>query len=203
MNVTILNESQQSKLIESIDQNRDFFSKIIQRYPEVEIFQDFLFNSIYQIGNPKITIESLRYGAGVSLPNRVVISNNTLNYPLTNFLFNLFHELAHQHQFRKYGYEKMIELYNENVSLEHAAKLMFDIEVVADEFATRKLREMVRKGLLQPNINIPTGNYKTTPKETFLRIIGMVRDMLKELEYETPEELGEKLYNLIKVGVDQ
>lgn len=197
----ILKESQFEKLVESINQNENFFSTIIKRYPEVEKFQDFLLNTINQTGIQNITIEPLKYGSGVSLPNRVAVSSNVLSHPLHIFLFTFFHELAHQLQFKKYGYEKMMELYNDDISVEDAADLMYNIEIVADEYATRKLREMVKLKFLPNNITLPTGLYKKTPKQTFITIVQMVKEMIQGLDYKNSEELGEKLYNLIKSNV--
>lgn len=198
MNYFFSQESYQVKNSVDVFGNKDFLYQVLSRYPETEKFQDFLFRNIDKSGIKKVTIEPLKYGAGVSLPNRIVLSSNSLNLSLVNFLFNLFHEIAHHHQFKKYGYENMIKLYHDDVPLETAVDLMYKIEVVADEFATRKLREMVKEGYLSKNLTLPTGNYKTTPKETFVNMIGMVREMIKNIDYRDTNELSEKLYELIK-----
>jgi len=197
----LLKESQLTKLIESIDQNKDFFRKVLETYPESKNILPFLEKVISDSGVGNMTIEPLKYGSGVSLPNRVVISTIVLSFPLHIFLFTIFHELAHQLQFKKYGYDKMMELYNDDISVEDAADLMYGIEIVADEYATRKLRELVKLKLLPNNITLPTGLYKKTPKQTFIKIVEMVKEMIQGLDYKNSEELGEKLYNALKTQV--
>lgn len=182
----------------NISSNQDFFKKVLENYPESERMIPMIQKTINDSGVGNISIESIKYGSGVSLPNRVVISSNVLSYPIHIFLFTFFHELAHQLQFKKYGYEKMMELYNDDISVEDAADLMYNIEIVADEYATRKLREMVKLKLLPNNITLPTGLYKKTPKQTFITIVEMVKEMIKDFDYKNSEELGEKLYNSLK-----
>lgn len=198
MSILVSSNPEIGKLKRDIKTNKDFFLKIIERYPEIERFQDFLFYNIGRTDVTKLSIEPLKYGSAVSLPGRIVFSSNTLKLSLIDFLFNLFHELAHHHQFKKYGYEKMIKLYQDGTSIEESIELLYEIEIIADEFATRKLREMVKKGLLIPNQKIPTGYYKTTSKDTFKSIIEMVREMIKNIDYKNTKELGEKLYDLIR-----
>lgn len=197
----LITESQLEKLMSNISSNKDFFRKVLETYPKSKNMLPFLEKVINDSNVGNITIEPLKYGSGVSLPNRVAISTNVLSNPLHIFLFTFFHELAHQLQFKKYGYEKMMELYNDDISVEEAADLMYGIEIVADEYATRKLRELVKLKLLPNNIVLPTGLYKKTPKQTFITIVEMVKEMIKDLDYKNAEELGEKLYNTLKSQV--
>ena len=106
---------------------------------QIEKINKFIENSECQ----KITVEPLKMGMGVSLDDRVILNSTIFNNNLPNFLFILFHEIAHQYQFKKYGAEKMYECYLGNVSLMDSAIFMKKIEMVADEFAKRKLRELL------------------------------------------------------------
>jgi hypothetical protein len=191
----LITESQLESLMSNISSNKDFFRKVLETYPNSKNILPFIEKVISDSGVGNITIEPLKYGSGVSLPNRVAISTNVLSFPLHIFLFTIFHELAHQLQFKKYGYDKMMELYNDDISVEDG------IEIVADEYATRKLRELVKLKLLPNNIVLPTGLYKKTPKQTFIKIVEMVKEMIQGLDYKNSEELGEKLYNALKTQV--
>lgn len=202
MNDFLLKDTQPTEQVGHVDQIEDFLLMVIQKYPEVERFRDFIVKTIIQTGIENITIEPLHIGVGVSLPNRIVISNTTLNNNLSDFLFSLFHEIAHQFQFKKYGYEKMIELYDEKVTLEHAVEQMYEIEIVADEYATRKLREMVRKNNLTYGMKIPTGYYKTLSKKTLEDVIIIGRRMFKELRYEDTKQLSDEIYGILRVSKD-
>ena len=87
-------------------------------------------------------------------------------------------------------------MYNDDISVEDAADLMYGIEIVADEYATRKLRELVKLKLLPNNITLPTGLYKKTPKQTFIKIVEMVKEMIQGLDYKNSEKLSFKLGDL-------
>jgi hypothetical protein len=102
----------------------------------------------------------------------VLLNQNIFFQSLPNFLFILFHEIAHQYQYKKYGDEKMYEFYLGEIGVREAAILMKKFETVADEFATRKVREFVRMGLIsQPNTpglalynNVSLSYFEKNPK---------------------------------------
>jgi hypothetical protein len=181
--------------------HHEFFKQVLIKYPESKNILPFIEKTLKKSEITSISIEPLKYGSAVSLPNRIVISPNTLSKDIYTFLFTLFHELAHQFQFKKYGYDKMMELYGNNISVDDAADLMYNIEIVADEYAIRKIREMIKMNLLPSTVTLPLGTYKKTPKQTFIKIIEMVKEMLEGMDYKNSEELGEKLYDILKLKI--
>jgi hypothetical protein len=79
---------------------------------------------------------------------------------------------------------------------------MYDTEVVADEFATRKLRELQKYGYLQ-NLQIPKGYYKLTPLKQFESLIRGIKLAIPQIKNEAPEKITEILYNWIKANVNE
>ena len=161
---------------------------------QIEKINKFIENSECQ----KITVEPLKMGRGVSLDDRVILNSTIFNNNLPNFLFILFHEIAHQYQFKKYGAEKMYECYLGNVTLMESAIFMKKIEMVADEFAKRKLREFVKFGIIKANEAKFEGFYKNVPSEHFVGLISQVRTMLKNENITNPKEISELFYNWVK-----
>lgn len=47
---------------------------------------------------------------GISLPNECIISTIILQFPTELLLYILFHEIAHQYQYKKYGKDLGLEI---------------------------------------------------------------------------------------------
>jgi hypothetical protein len=129
------------------------------------------------------------------------MNQNTLNYPLPKFLFILFHELAHQFQYKKYGEEKMLELYLQRISISEAAKFMFNVENVADEFGVRKIQSLKRKGLIDFSKNDVIKGYENSSPSKLEFFIRGFREQIKSAKINDTKEISEFLYNIIKSEV--
>lgn len=180
----------------------EFMNKITDRYPIVETYQDKIENFINKSDCKQISFENMTVAAGgFSLSDRVVINEMMLNYPLPFFLYALFHEIAHQYQYKKYGEEKMYEFYLGKIPIEELAKFMQKVELTADEFAIRKCREFVKYNLLKPNEVVKQGNYKNIPINHFIDFISQIRKAVEEKGITEPSKISEFLYNYIKNGL--
>jgi hypothetical protein len=157
-----------------------------------------ILRTIDQSGCKKIVLEPIK-ADGVCMYNRLVLNDKNFNRTLGRFLFILFHELAHQFQFKKYGMEKMMELYTDKISIDEAGQFMFDVEKVADEFASRKMSALKRKGLVDFNKSDVAPGYILYQPSHFNFMIKSFRDELKRTGKKTPEEITEYLYNMIKI----
>ena len=197
----LLTEAQFNLLMETTSGLEDFMNTVINKYPEVEEFKDALEKFIVDSDCGKLTIEPIKMGLGVSLSDRCIINDKALTFSLPNFLFVLFHEIAHQYQYRKYGSEKMYEVYTGNISLEECAKWMKEVELVADEFATRKVRQYLKLGHLKVENDILKSFYKNIPQSHFIGLISQVRNMIKKNNIKSPEEISELFYNWIKAEI--
>jgi hypothetical protein len=196
----MITENSSSALKEVIVGLDAFKLKTLDRFQEVTHFWDIIEDFIINSDCKKIEITQIPYAIGASLIDRVIINPSAFNQPLTKFLFTLFHEIAHQYQYKKYGHKNMTDLYTNRLSIDEAANFMFKIEIVADEFATRKLRELVKLSYLDKNTKLPTGFYKTLPIGNFKRLISNVKLKIPDVEDKTPEQINEVLYKWIING---
>jgi uncharacterized protein (DUF2132 family) len=112
-------------------------------------------------------------------------------------LFVIFHEIAHQYQFKKYGNDIMYKCYKNEIDIEEAADFMKKTEMVADEFAARKVREFVKLGHIDKSFVSPQ-LYKNIPIQQLKKMISNFRNELKKRNYSTPETISEWFYNTVK-----
>ena len=159
---------------------------------------DFVVNFIEKSDCQKIEFSEFKYPAlGAALHNGVLINVAILNRPLGFALFVIFHEIAHQYQYKKYGIEKMNEFYNDEISVVDTAKFMKTIETTADNFASRKIRELQGMGLIDEKY-VPIEMYKTVPESRLVAFIEDIRSKLRERNITSPDDISKFYYNLIK-----
>lgn len=177
-----------------------FLNKIVEKFPRTEDFIGKIKSFIESSNCKKIEVAKFKYPAfGMALHNGVVFNENIFNNTLPNFLFIIFHEIAHQYQYKKYGDEKMYEFYLGDIDVKQAALTMKEIELTADEFAERKVREFVKLGFLSPNdVSIFSGFYKRVPVIHFEKLITQVRDKIKESNITDFDGISNIFYNMIK-----
>ena len=196
----IENESQVNLSRDQIEGFDEFKFESLKIYPEIIEYWHIIENHIRESGVKKIEVGKLRMGIAVSFINCIIFSETVFQQPLPLFLFSVFHEFAHQYQFKKYGKEKMLELYTNEISIQEGAKIMKEIELVADEFATRKLREIQKYGFLR-NISLPSGFYKQMPLTTFEKTIQYLKSQIKDLGLTSPDEISNVFYDWLKLEV--
>lgn len=200
MNI-IVNKNQYIKLINEGTSVNEFIELVVKRYPKIIDHIDKITEFIDKSGCKRIETFKMGQGLGLSLHDRVVISEFAFSKPLGMFLFILFHEIAHQYQYRKYGDEKMYECYTGEISVEEAANFMKNVEVVADEFAYRKVREFVKLGLVDKSDSNFPGFYKNIPTGHFITLISKIKKMIKDQNVSKPEEVSELFYNWVKNSI--
>jgi hypothetical protein len=197
----ILNENQFKLLLEQGGFD-EFAVEVSEKYPDSVYLLRFISDFVKKSGCQKIDIEPLKYGAfGLSLVDRVVINKKSLELPLSNFLYTLFHEVAHQYQYKKYGIDKMYGIYTGDISVDEGAKFMKYVENVADDFAIRKLREINKlfddKIKINANIN---KIYEKIPIDYYKNLINIFIKKIKDGNYTSKEDISEILYNYVKNG---
>jgi hypothetical protein len=145
----------------------------------------------------QINFSNFKIGAlGLALHNGVLINSITLKQSLPFLLFVIFHEVAHQYQFKKYGDDIMYDCYLGDISEEQAAKFMKKTEEVADELATRKIRELQKMGLIEPFT--PPQVYKNMPMEKITMMVNNFRTDMKRKNIDSPTKISEYFYNMVK-----
>jgi hypothetical protein len=178
-----------------------FLNKIIARYPQTEKFIGDIKSFIENSDCKKVEVAKFKYPAlGLALHNGVLFNEVVFNQPLPNFLFIIFHEIAHQYQYKKYGDDKMYEFYLGEIDVKDAAIAMKEIEMIADEFASRKVREFVKLGFIsQPN-NSALLQYKNVPLPHFEALISQTKQTIKDKGVSSFDDIADIFYNMIKVN---
>ena len=179
----------------------EFLNSVTNRYPETIDYIDKIKSFIEESGCKKIEIARFKHAAlGLALHNGVLLNQNIFFQSLPNFLFILFHEIAHQYQYKKYGDEKMYEFYLGEIGVREAAILMKKLEMIADEFATRKVREFVRMGLIsQPNTP-GLAQYNNVSLSYFENFISQIKNEILRKGYNNFDQVAELFYNMIKMN---
>lgn len=190
-------------LLNEATENIDsFLDTLEQKFPEVSEFRDILFDFIEKSECKKIELASMKIPAGgVALHNGVIINSNSLSRSLEFVIFLIFHEIAHQYQFKKYGADKMYELYLGDMSLSEASDFMKKTELVADEFAARKVRQLQKMGFLKRNYN-PPQYYKNVNASQLSMLIDNFRNTFKEKGVKNPEQVSTTIYNMCKAEIE-
>jgi hypothetical protein len=176
----------------------DFIETLRSNFNMSDELVGFVRNFIENSNCNKIEFAKFKYAAlGAALHNGVLINNVVLNSSLEVALFSIFHEIAHQYQYKKYGIEKMYEFYNDEISVIETAKFMKEVETVADSFASRKIRELQKMGLISRNF-VPIEIYKNVSESQLAFFINNIRSQLRSKNITSPDDISEFWYNLLK-----
>ena len=89
---------------------------------------------------------------------------------------------------------------NPDTIIKDAAIAMKEIEMIADEFASRKVREFVKLGFIsQPN-NSALSQYKNVPLHHFEALISQTKQTIKDKGVSSFDDIADIFYNMIKVN---
>ena len=178
-----------------------FLEKIASKHPDINNFKNEIKQSLINSNCKKIEFMEFGYPAmGLALHDGLYINSTALNLKLPMLLFVLFHEVAHQYQYKKYGAEKMYEFYNREIPIKEAVDFMRKVELVADEFGSRKVREFQNKGYIDKNF-VPPKVYASVPDQFFGTFISNLRNEMESKNVSSPTEISELIYNKIKKQV--
>jgi hypothetical protein len=201
MKANMIQETIKRVLREETQGIEQFLIQVMETYPETEGFIDNIESFIKNSNCKKIEVAMFKYPAlGLAVHNGVLFNEVIFKQQLPDFLFIIFHEIAHQYQYKKYGDEKMYEFYLDETDVKEAAIAMKKIEIIADEFANRKVREFVKLGF----INVPNRKtlsmYKDIPLNHFERLISQTKDTIRSKNVSSFDEIADIFYNMIKVN---
>jgi hypothetical protein len=206
MNI-ILTESQYKKLLNEETGGLDLFiDQIVEKFPEVDDYRNVIRYNIESSGCQKIEFESMTISSGLALHNRVVISSALLKdgfmpkpNALADLMYVIFHEIAHQHQYKKYGKELIYDMYTGEIETEGAIKFLRYIENVADQFSMRKCRELQKIGVIpQDQKVVDVGGYDHYTDKMFENYLNMLKNKVQRAGISDPEDISELIYNMIK-----
>ena len=189
-----INESILREETEGID---SFFNEISEVHDMSDELKEFLKKFIEESNCKRISFSKFKiYVLGLALDSGVLINSMALTRPLPFLLFLIFHEIAHQYQFKKYGVDIMYDCYLDEVSEMEAAKFMKHTEEVADDFAYRKIRELEKLKLIQPYK--PPQMYKSLPIQNIVTMISNYKNDMKGKNIDSPKKISEYFYNMVK-----
>jgi hypothetical protein len=192
-----LQESIKRILKEETERVDMFLDEITSVHTMSDELRDFVKNFINDSNCERIDFANFKMAGamGVAIKSGVLINKIALKRSLPFLLFLIFHEIAHQYQFKKYG-NIMYKCYIGDISEMEAAEFMKHTEEVADDFASRKIRELQKLNLID-NFN-PVQIHRNLPIQQVLMMVSRYREDMRMNNIDTPEKVSEYFYNIVK-----
>jgi hypothetical protein len=193
-----IQESIRRILKEETQNLNEFISELSEVFEMSDELNQFVKKFISESDCNKIEFSNFKIGAlGIALHNFVLINKNVLKTNLEHTLFVIFHEIAHQYQFKKYGEDVMYNCYLGEISDNDAAKFMKSTEEVADEYAIRKIKQLQKMDLISKNYN-PPQMYKNVSLGMISNMVSGFRNEMKSKGIDSPQKISEYFYNMVK-----
>jgi hypothetical protein len=192
-----LQESIKRIIKEETERVDGFLDEISSVHTMSDELRDFVKNFINDSNCERIDFANFKMAGamGVAIKSGVLINKIALKRSLPFLLFLIFHEIAHQYQFKKYG-NIMYKCYIGDISEMEAAEFMKHTEEVADDFASRKIRELQKLNLID-NFN-PVQIHRNLPIQQVLMMVSRYREDMRMNNIDTPEKVSEYFYNIVK-----
>jgi hypothetical protein len=192
-----LYESIKKILKEETEGIDSFLDEINSKHNMSDELKDFVKQFIEESDCKRINFSRFKMGVmGLALESGVLINSVALNHPLPFLLFLIFHEVAHQYQFKKYGEDVMYDCYLGEISEREAAEFMKQTEEVADEFAGRKIRQLQKLNLIGQYT--PPQMYKNVPIQQITMMVNNYRNDMRRKNIDSPKKVSEYFYNMVK-----
>jgi len=193
----IVRESIKKVLKEETEGIDSFLDEISSKHNMSDELKDFVKQFIEESDCKRINFSRFKMGVmGLALESGVLINSVSLNHPLPFLLFLIFHEVAHQYQFKKYGEDVMYDCYLGEISEREAAEFMKQTEEVADEFAGRKIRQLQKLNLIGQYT--PPQMYKNVPIQQITMMVNNYREDMRRKNIDSPKKVSEYFYNMVK-----
>jgi hypothetical protein len=193
----IVRESIKKVLKEETEGIDSFLDEISSKHNMSDELKDFVKQFIEESDCKRINFSRFKMGVmGLALESGVLINSVALNHPLPFLLFLIFHEVAHQYQFKKYGEDVMYDCYLGEISEREAAEFMKHTEEVADDFASRKIRQLQKLNLIGPYT--PPQMYKNVPIQQITMMVNNYREDMRRKNIDSPKKVSEYFYNMVK-----
>jgi hypothetical protein len=192
-----LYESIKKILKEETEGIDSFLDEINSKHNMSDELKDFVKQFIEESDCKRINFSRFKMGVmGLALESGVLINSVSLNHPLPFLLFLIFHEVAHQYQFKKYGEDVMYDCYLGEISEREAAEFMKHTEEVADDFAYRKIRQLQKLNLIGQYT--PPQMYKHVPIQQITMMVNNYRNDMRRKNIDSPKKVSEYFYNMVK-----
>lgn len=156
----------------------EFLFRLSDQHPKLEPHLQIIKDTIIKSGCPEIRIMDLKHGLGASLKSYVLVSPAMINSSAESCLYGLFHEIAHQYQYKKYG-DRIAQIFlNSDENIFEDAKFLEKIENTADQFGMRKCRELAQKGILNDMMIRRYGAYSSFGTQDFIKYLKQFKKVL-------------------------
>lgn len=177
--------------------NQDFLEQLTKVFPETKIIYPFLEDILIKCNCQKIVFADFKIPAlGMALHDGIYLNNTLKSSDYSRFIFVLLHELAHQYQYKKYGVSKMYKIYTKDMSPEESANFLMYCENIADEFATRKMRELIKKYGNEINIYMSSKGYSNIHKSYFVNQINKMVKIIEDNNCKELTDISNVYYNM-------
>jgi hypothetical protein len=157
----------------------NFFKLSYGKTPNFEEIFERIVTDISNSPTPKITLTDRGMFCGLSLTDNVILSKSIFNRSIFGFIFVLFHEIAHQYQYKKYGKNLLYDLTTNEITDDTLNKLI-EIEKVADRFGENmankyaKMFNIPKTPIASPYSNVEYG------KNTYRNLILKIQEEIKK-----------------------
>jgi len=187
--------NEETKSVTGLDK---LIEQIKSRYPLSPELTREIKKFVIECNIKHIETQPMTFALGAALLDRVIINQAVLQYPLAKLLYVIFHECAHQYQYKKHGHTKMFKYFNNQLSEQEAVKFLRWKETIADNYAISKLKSIKK---LVPDSEFKTQSlypmYKGISDQSLLSWIRTAKSKLKEKNEINPEEISSVIYNFI------
>ena len=174
-----------------------FLDEISSKHNMSDELRDFVKQFIEESDCKRINFSGFKMPVmGLALESGVLINKMALNDTLPFLLFLIFHEVAHQYQFKKYGEDIMYNCYLGEISDTEAAEFMKHTEEIADDFSSRKIRQLQKLNLI--GSYTPPQMYKNVPIQQITMMINNYREDMRRKNIDSPKKVSEYFYNMVK-----
>jgi hypothetical protein len=181
---------------------KEFINTLKDRcfYINEEFFED-LSQFIINSGCPSIRFDYLSLKAlGISKPDECVISYKVLDLPTDYMLYVILHEVAHQYQYKKYGKNLVLAVYQNETTIDSAIERLLYYEQQADRLAIKKLNSIVKKNNTKIIVNIIPRYLNINNFDYIRSYIENIRLEVADKNYTTIESINAYLHNRIRLN---
>lgn len=192
----LITENQRRILFEETENVDNFLSELSTYFNLSPESLSVIKKDIESSGCGKIEFRyfKIRGVGGASLPDGVLINRMIRDLNIGDVIFTIFHEIAHQYQYKKYGNDFSYKLYNNDIDMKEAIGKLRNIEEIADNFGIRKYREYSKRGIINGSMPHNSG-YNEYKDDDFKHLILTMQKIIRDAGVTSTEEITTMFYN--------
>jgi len=134
---------------------------------------------------------------GISKTNECIINSKLLTFPLEYFLYILFHEVAHQYQYKKHGKNYVLSVYSNLEPKLESAKKLLEAERIADRLAIAKVKSVLKNCNIRATREIIPRYLNLSDLTQIEKHLENVREIVSKRNLKTIEEINDAIESLL------